>query len=59
MVGHYMSWNLVLSDSKPLENKDRKTVKGNGAVCDQKTSEFFVCCMEESIAEDVVVNRVY
>jgi hypothetical protein len=54
-----MSWNLVLSDSKPLENKDRKTVKGNGAVCDQKTSEFFVCCMEESIAEDVVVNRVY
>jgi hypothetical protein len=34
-------------------------VKGTHAVCDQKISQFFVSCGEESIAGDVGVNGVY
>jgi hypothetical protein len=35
------------------------SVNGAGAVCDQKTSKFFVSHQEESMAGHVGVNGVY
>jgi hypothetical protein len=35
------------------------TVNGAGAVCDQKTSKFFVSSGEESMAGHMGVNGVY
>jgi hypothetical protein len=36
-----------------------KNVNGTGAVCDQKTSKFFVSHWEESMAGYVGINGVY
>jgi hypothetical protein len=43
----------------PRHARISKNINGTGAVCDQKTSKFFVSSGEESIAGHMGVNEVY